>query len=111
MALTDFIADFGEDIYYDPELRNVLEDHMTYFRENYCTPTIIDPGDAYQWRGDLFGLLAKLNCARKYHWFVMRLNQYTSPNQFTEDTVALLIPNLTQIQMIVQSHQSVSRIS
>jgi hypothetical protein len=111
MALTNLMVDPGPDIFYDPEFRNVLEDHMSYLRENYCQVVVLQPDEAYQWRGDFFGLLSQKGVPRQYHWLVMRLNQYTSPNQFTEDIQVMLFPDYTVVEKIAQSHNSLSRIS
>jgi hypothetical protein len=111
MALTDLMVDAGEDKFYDPAFRNVLEDHMTYLREQYSTLVIINPDEAYQWRGDFFGLLDGRGYARKYHWIILRLNQYSSPVQFTEDTLAILVPNFTTIDQIAQANQVLPKIN
>jgi hypothetical protein len=114
MALVNLMVDPGPDIFYNPEFRNVLEDHMTFLRENHSHVVMVRPDQAFQWRGDFFGLLGNLNqekVPRQYHWLVMRLNQYTSPTQFTEDTPAILVPDYSVIEKIAQSHNSLPRIS
>jgi len=111
MTLTTLMVDPGPDIFYDPQFRHVLEDHMTWLRENHSEPLVLRPDEAYQWRGDFFGLLSKKGVARQYHWLVMRLNQYTSPNEFIETIPAILVPNFSVIGKIAQSHNSLPRIS
>jgi hypothetical protein len=111
MSLLNLMVDPGPDIFYNPEFRNVLEDHMTWLRENHCQPVVLKPDESYQWRGDFFGLLSQKGVARQYHWVVMRLNEYTSPHQFEQDTQAILLPNETVIEKIAQSHNSLPRIT
>lgn len=111
MALIDLMVNAGEDLFYDPGFRNVLEDHMTYLREQYSQMVMLRPDESYQWRGDFFGLLDGRNYARKYHWVILRLNQYTSPTQFDEDTLAILVPDFAEIDRIAQAYQAVPKIS
>jgi hypothetical protein len=111
MALNNLMVDPGPDIFYDPEFRNVLEDHMTYLRETNSQIILIDPSDAYRWRGDFFGFLDTHPVKRQYHWLVMRINQFTSPNQFHEDVLAMTLPDFALVEQILQSHNSLPRIS
>lgn len=111
MALTDLMVDSGPDMYYDPAFRKVLEDHMTLLRDRYSTIVIVSPGDAWQWRNDLFGFLASRNEPRHMHWVIMRLNQWTSKTQFDENISAILKPDYTKIEQILQSHNASGRIS
>jgi hypothetical protein len=111
MALTDLMVNAGDDLFYNPGFRNVMEDHMEYLRTRYSAVAILNPDEAYQWRGDFFGLLDGRGYNRKYHWIILRLNQYTSPLQFTEDTLAILVPDFAEIDRIAQAHQVVSKIS
>lgn len=111
MALNDNMVPTGPDIFYDESFRNVLEDHMAFLRDNYSSVVMLNPDESYQWRGDLFGLLHVRQYQRQYHWLIMRLNQYTAPSQFTEDTLALLVPDFDVVERIMQSHNSTPRIS
>lgn len=112
MALQDLMLDSGPDVYYSAAFRNVLEDHMVYLRNHPQTsPLLVDPGESYQWRNDLFGLLSARAIPAHFHWMIMRLNNYTSPTQFIPNTVALLCPNFSIVEKIRQSHKSTARIS
>lgn len=111
MALSDLLVDAGPSVYYDSAFRAVLEDHLTLLRERYSSLLIIEPDEAYQWRGDLYGLLHAKNEPRHMHWLIMRLNQFTSPVQYHEDVLTLLKPDYTFVGQILQSHQSTTLIS
>lgn len=106
MALSDLMVDPGDDLFYDSDFRNVLEDHMTYLRDNFSQVKMISPDQSYQWRGDMFGLLDVLGYARQYHWLIMRLNQFTSPLQFHENVLAILVPDTDEVNRIAQSHKT-----
>lgn len=112
MSLNTTLVDPGPDIYYTKQFRDVLEDHMVLLREHPNTkPMTIMPGESFQWRNDLFGLLSSKNIPRHLHWVIMRLNNYTSPRQFTTETMLLLVPDSTVLEKIRQSHNSSARIS
>jgi hypothetical protein len=112
MSINDLLIDMGPDIYYDPNFRNVLEDHMTFLRTHPKTALFtLTPDEAYQWRGDLFGLLLAKNRPAQFHWLIMRLNNYTSPTQFKQDTIGLIEPDYTVVDKIRQSNNSSGRIS
>lgn len=110
-VLTDLLADPGPDIYYTKAFRDVLEDHLTWLRDYHSSIMIIQPDEAYQWRGDLFGLLAAKGVPRHLHWLIMRLNRWTSPTHTDENTLAVLKPNPTVVEQILQSYNSTARIS
>ena len=91
----------GPDIYYDIAFRNILEDHVTFLRNNKETVTImIEPAYAYKYEGDLFGLLSKYNIDFELHWIIMRVNKMVSPTETTDMLSSLLIPNRTVIERI-----------
>jgi hypothetical protein len=111
MSIESLMVDAGPDVFYDPAFRNVLEDHIPFLRERHSTLMILKPDESYQWRGDLYGLLHMKGMARQYHWLIMRLNAMTTPRDFNEDTLTLLVPNFTVIEQILQSHNAAPRIS
>lgn len=112
MNVENLMIDMGADVYYTPEFRDVLEDHMDYLRKHPATSTfLIKPELAYQWRGDLFGLLLKLNKPTYLHWVIMRMNNYTSPLQFKQDTLILMEPSAAVVDKIRQTAMSTPRIS
>jgi len=112
MDITDLTVPSGPDIYYTKKFRDILEDHMTLLRNHPGTSFVtIAPGESYQWRHDLFGLLQSKGIPMHLHWLIMRLNQYFTPTAFLPDTVALLQPDPDFIEKIRASYFSTGRIS
>lgn len=112
MALKQLMTAQGPDIYYDPAFRNVLEDHLSYLRALQSTVRrAVSPGEAYRFEYDLFGLLKIYGVEAHLHWVVMRLNNYTSPDEFRADVTELLVPDATVVDRIRQSHQATRRIA
>lgn len=112
MALKDLMRDDGSAIYYDPVFRGVLEDHLSYLRALTSTTRLaVPPGEAYRFEFDLYGFLAKYGVPVQLHWVTMRMNNYTSPEEFTGEVSELLIPDHTVVDRIRQSHQTSRRIT
>ncbi|WP_144106644.1 hypothetical protein [Paraburkholderia sp. BCC1886] len=75
---------------------------MTYLR-NVNTTTLVTVSAQQVWENDqdLFGYLQTvLVMPLQYHWVTMRLNDYTSPDQFTEGVTQLLIPSSTTLEQL-----------
>lgn len=84
----------GPAVYYDPLFRVVLESYMKFLRVDASTEIVtLEPQLAYKYENDLFGLLAELLVPHHYHWIVMRLNDFNSPLELTQDMTELLIPS------------------
>lgn len=112
MAITALLADAGTAIDYDQGFRAVLEDHMTYLRKHPKTTMImIQPGDAYKYEFDLFGLLTLYGVKRSMQWVTMRMNDYTTPMQATVELESLIVPSETVINQIRQTHQTSHKLS
>lgn len=102
----------GPNIYYETSFRNVLEDHMTLLRNHPATTTItVEPLKAYKYEFDLFGLLSTYNVPVHLRWLVMRLNNMVVPTDATRDIEILLVPDLTVVDRIRQSHITARRVT
>jgi hypothetical protein len=112
MAIESLLAETGPSIDYDQGFRAVLEDHMTYLRNHPSTTAInVQPGEAYKYEADLFGLLTFLRIPRNLHYPTMRVNGYSSPLQAKSDIQILMIPSETVIGQIRQTHQTTHKLS
>ena len=110
MKILDTISDSGADIYYNSKFRVVLEDHMTFLRSHPDNDLLnIEPAQAYKYAGDLFGILQYYNLSPYLHWIVMRVNGMTSPTEFRDTTTALIIPSMSVIATIRNTHMSQSK--
>jgi hypothetical protein len=110
MLVNNDLFDIGADIYYDPLFRVVLESHMGYFREKARTIDV-DPQSAVVYDSDLFGYLNAQNILPQNHWLTMRVNGFSSPNEFTSQTTSLKLPAYSEVEQIRQSHTSQTSIS
>lgn len=111
MQISSLATNEGAAIYYSTELRNIFEDHLSYFRNNNeFTILNIEPAIAYKYEGDLFGLLSYYNVPFEYHWLVMRINKMNNPNQNSSTLNNVLIPNRTTVERIKNIHMTKNRI-
>ena len=101
MTLDDQMPSSGPDIFYSREFRIVIEDHLSILKNTLNSKTIIiKNADAFKYEGDLYGLLSNYAVPIQYHWIAMRMNNYTSPTQFTKEVGILLVPIETTIERI-----------
>lgn len=111
MQISNLATNDGAAIYYSNELRNILEDHMTYFKNsNEISILNIEPKIAYKYEGDLFGLLFYYSVPFEYHWIVMRVNDMTNPNQSKSTLSMLYVPNRAIIERLKNVYMTKNRI-
>ena len=79
----------------DPLFRLTVEAHRAFFLTpgNYMVVSV-DDHLAYKYRYDLQGYLTSKNISNNLHYAIMRLNNMTSPTEFSYDRFKnLFIPN------------------
>ena len=106
MELTKSMASAGADIYYTPDFRNVLEDHVTLLRNDASTEVVdVKPNVAYKFERDLFGYLASINVPHHPHWITMRVNSWKKDTEFLNPT-RLFIPHQSSVNKIKQMYEA-----
>ena len=101
MPIVALMQNEGEAIYYTPEFRAMLESHMAWLRARpELTLTPIDPHAAMKYAGDLDGLLTYYNVEPRYHWFIMRLNNLTSSQEYTADRLSLYFLTPSYVELL-----------
>lgn len=109
MSINDLSSGTDQSVYYDPDFRNVLEDHITYLKLVQTTTTReIPPGYAARYRGNFYMFLQSQGIQQYMHWVIMRMNDMTSPTQFDESMTTYLIPDVTTLSQI-RSYDQTSR--
>lgn len=112
MSIDELAFDEGAPVYYDDGFRNVIEDHMSLLRARGDTKTkLVEPGRAYKYEADFYGLLQFLDVPTALHWTVLRMNGYTSPMQYRPEVLSILVPNPDVIEQMRSSHMSTRVIS
>mgnify|MGYP001325834188 CR=1 FL=1 len=100
----------GPAAYYSADMRVMLELHIPYLLANQRSTLIpIDPNDAHRYEYDLAGLLLKYSVPAQLHWIVMRLNNMTSPIEFTSAVTGLYIPDPNVIERLKSIQTTIHR--
>ena len=111
MKLLNQLIEPGAEVYYSAEFRNVLEDHMTYLREHSENSVqSIEPNIAYKYIGDLTGVLHHYRVPYHLHWVVMRMNNMTSPVDYRDTMLSLIIPSFSAVDKIRAAHKTQSKL-
>jgi len=93
--------------FYAPAFRIVLEDHMTFLRNDIATEKYqVTPGEAYRFEADFYGLLRSRSIATYMHHVVLRMNNMTNPNQMTTDLAFFLVPSPQTLSRLLTTFQA-----
>lgn len=101
----------GPQVFYTPEFRAVVEDHLTYLKQQ-VTNTVVDisPHDAYKYQGDFFGILLEYKVLPQFHWIVMRMNDMMSPKDYDGETLTFIRPDEKVLISLANTFNSQSTI-
>lgn len=109
--LLTLMGESGPDIYYTPQFRQIVEDHLTYLKDHPSTETItIDPQTAVRGDGDLVSVLLDYTIPKHQHWMIMRLNGMSSPMDYTQDRTTLRIPGTNVLEQLIKRFRVTQRI-
>lgn len=79
--------------YFNQKWLRTLESMLDLLRVDVRNQLItVEPTTGLRYQGDLYGLLTALQIPMQYHWAVMRLNGYTSPEQYDGTILTLVRP-------------------
>lgn len=107
MKIDELLLNPGIKFYYDSKFRIVLEDHMTYLKNLPSTQSVpVNMGLAYKYEGDFFGLLTAMNVRPDHHYIVMRMNNMSSPLEYTHEMMNILIPGGNEIERILSAYRT-----
>ena len=111
MSINSLMLSMGEAVYFTPSLRNTLEAHMPLLRQSPNTTAIdVDAKSAAIFKADLTGFLAFRRIELYMHWIIMRASFMQAPHEFGPAITTLLIPNKTDLNRIVQAHNTSGKI-
>lgn len=112
IRLTDYIPTETNSAFFTDEFMTAMEHHIPLLSTHPDAQMIqLSPGQAYQYRNDLYGLLTSLGIPTRYHWAILRCNGLTTPMQYVEEKTAILQPPLTAIDQIQQIWISNNRLT
>lgn len=96
-----------EDAYFDPDFLTTIESHLTLLRNSSGAKLLsITEQQGYKYEGDFFGLLDDLVIEKKYHHIVLRVNDMLSSADYKGDLTHVLLPSLSQIELLKSVFQT-----
>lgn len=100
----------GQDIWYDPNFKAVLEDHMTYLREHpNTTVQVLEPNSVIKYRFDLYSLFRAYGIEQQYHWVIMRMNRFNTLTDDISQLDSFIVPDFNVVVQILSHYNSRSR--
>lgn len=89
--------------------KKLIEDHLSLLLNDKSNTLIsLEPQEIAKYRGDLYGLLTSKSVAPILFYPIMRVNGYSSSNQFEADRFQLILPNAARIEQIFSRSRTVS---
>lgn len=73
----------GDDIYYDPDFRKMVEHHIPLLKSDRGSVSkVVTPTTVLRFEGDFYGLLSFYEIPQKHHWITLRINSLLSPDEY-----------------------------
>lgn len=95
------ILDRVDDVYAEPGFITLIESHLDYLKQFHLTePLTLSEYLKQKYVGNLYALLVELRVDSRYHYVVMRLNDYENPSDFLGDRDTLLQPDYNEIELM-----------
>lgn len=85
LSISALLKDPGQDIYYNPKFRTMIETHLNILKTSGITLQQVSGDLVYQYEGDFYGYLMYLGIPLHLHWIYLRVNGMEHPNQFGKE--------------------------
>lgn len=95
-------------LYTQGRIRHRVEDQLPKLTAGARVHTLKDH-ERHRYEYDLYNLLSVLRIPPSAYYATMRINGWTHPEQFSVDTVELLIPDLDDLRWLHDVHQLYQR--
>lgn len=105
-SLTENMLSTVSQLWYSNEFKSVIEDHLVRLRTRNSVSYPISTDEGYNHIGDFYSLLTSRNVISKYHWIILRVNNFTSPYKFMGESFDLIIPDEEFIESIYDNYRS-----
>lgn len=106
--------DSGDPLYYQDAIVNVLENFIPTLKTSIRTKIVnVQPAQALEYEGSFYGLLSSLGYPPRYHRIILRVNDMTTPWEYSRsrpmavaDMLTFLLPDSREIDAIVQAQNT-----
>ena len=94
MPIQELMTNTVAQVYCDQAFRDTVESVLNIIKVNPNNRTMgIEPGIAYKYEFDFYGLLSHLKIPTSMHWLTLRVNGYRDPRDYVHTHVELVIPS------------------
>lgn len=105
MSINAQASGMDESIYYTDGLRNVFEDALTWLIVHPKTAIVpVEPGLAYRFEADFYGLLNHDNVPYQLHHLIMRMTGFSAPEEAPATLLQYLKPDFSVVQSLVSRY-------
>lgn len=98
MRIHSLMDNLTDDLYLSHDFKNVLEDHLTFLKQNKPRMIEVTSHQNYKWEGDFYGLLDELRVPKDFHYVSMRMNGLTNSGHYKGDLDYILIPDINTVE-------------
>jgi hypothetical protein len=107
MSINAQMSGADQQVFYTDGLRNALEDALTWLISHpLTTAQVVDPGIAYRFEADFYGMLNYYNVPYQFHWLIMRMTGFVAPEESPSDLIQFLKPDFNTVQQIVSLYNT-----
>lgn len=102
MAIPDRLVRVERSDLFKAAFREVFEKHLTSVKANSPDLREVSKSQTIRYHGDFYGLLKELNIAYDFWWYILRLNDMTSPVEY-KGANTFRVPNKGYIESILRN--------
>lgn len=96
--LGNTLLDAYSNDYFSQEFQTTMEYHIPRLKALETTRLAdLKNGISLKYDHDLYGLLSEMAIPFKYHWVIMRCNDFLSPMDFDKSITSIVIPDFDYI--------------
>lgn len=107
MSINSLAASEAAAFYYSREIKNMLESHVEFLKAHPETRIVpVAPNITYKYEGDFYGLLTTLKIPMQYHWIILRMNDFSSPTEMSENKIAFIQPSFNVVDQIINMYRT-----
>lgn len=97
----------GNTYMYTKGFRNLIENHLTYLRNNFNSIVQLDPKKEQIFTGDFYNLLHYTqNVEQDLYWVIMRINGLNSPLEYSGNLGTLILPYRNIIEDLLNKYMN-----
>lgn len=107
MPINDLKTNVAAQVFCEQGFRDSVESVLSIIKANQSNRLVqIEPGDAYKYEYDFYGLLAHLGIPPSLHWATLRVNGYRDPRDYLVNHDQIIIPTEDDLIYVRRMYKS-----